>query len=194
MVDPAERPATVRQLMADFRGGKREAANRLVELFYPELRRLAAKRMKHERRDHTWQPTALINELYVELARIKALPPPGPDAESEKAAFLGLAGVMMKRLLIHHSRPLYRRTPKSPVPEEWDPPAPDDRDLMEIEDLLARLGRIHPVLPQIVEMKIFEDLESKEIAARLGCSERTVARRWEFARQWLEEALSPIRK
>jgi DNA-directed RNA polymerase specialized sigma24 family protein len=65
---------------------------------------------------------------------------------------------------------------------------------MEIEDLLARLGRIHPVLPQIVEMKIFEDLESKEIAARLGCSERTVARRWEFARQWLEEALSPIRK
>jgi len=194
MLDSAEPPATVRQLMADFRGGKREAANRLVELFYPELRKLADRRMKQERRDHTWQPTALINELYLELARIKALPPPGPDAESEKAAFLGLAGFLMKRLLIHHARPLYRRTPKLPMPEELDTPAPDDRELTEIEDLLARLGRIDPVLPQIVEMKIFEGVESKEMAARLGCSLRTVARRWEFARQWLEDALSPIRK
>jgi len=191
MLDSAQRPATVRQLMADFRSGNREAANRLVELFYPELRRLAAKRMKQERRDHTWQPTALINELYLELARIKALPPAGPDSESEKAAFLGLSGFLMKRLLIHHARPLYRRAGKSPTPEELDTPAPDDRDLTEIEDLLTRLGRIDAVLPQIVEMKIFEGVEREEIAARLGCSLRTVARRWEFARQWLEEALSP---
>jgi RNA polymerase sigma factor (TIGR02999 family) len=191
MLDAAESPATVRQLMAEFRSGRPEAANHLVELFYPELRRLAAKQMKQERRDHTWQPTALVNELYLELARIKALPPPGPDAEAEKSAFLGLAGFLMKRLLIHHARPLYRRAAKSGVPEDLDTPTPNDRDLTQVEDLLTRLGRINPVLPQIVEMKIFEGAQREEIATRLGCSLRTVGRRWEFARQWLEEAITP---
>jgi DNA-directed RNA polymerase specialized sigma24 family protein len=47
------------------------------------------------------------------------------------------------------------------------------------------------MLPQIVEMKIFEGVEREEIAARLGCSVRTVGRRWEFARKWLEEAMAP---
>ena len=47
-----------------------------------------------------------------------------------------------------------------------------------------------PMLPQIVEMKIFEGVEREEIAARLGCSVRTVGRRWEFARKWLEEAMA----
>lgn len=194
MPDSGEHPATVRQLMADFRGGNRDAANHLIELFYPELRRLAAQRMQRERSDHTWQPTALVNELYLVLARIKALPPPGPNAESEKAAFLGLAGFLMKRLLIHHARPLARRAGKSAPPDGLDTPAPDDQDLTEIEDLLTRLGRIDPMLPQIVEMKIFEGVEREEIAVRLGCSLRTVGRRWEFARKWLEEAMAADRK
>ena len=83
--------------------------------------------MQRERPGHTWQPTALVNELYLVLARVKALPPPGPDAESERAAFLGLAGFLMKRLLIHHARPLSRRAGKSAPPDELDTPAPDDK-------------------------------------------------------------------
>ena len=176
--------------MADLRGGKSEAASDLVEIFYPELRRLAAAQMRRERSDHTWQPTALVNELYLELARIKALPGPGSDSDSEKAAFLGLAGFLMKRLLIHHARPLYRRNAKAGTPEELDTPAPDGQDLSDIEDLLGQLGRINPVLPQIVQMKIFEGLKREEIAERLGCSLRTVGRQWEFARLWLRDALS----
>jgi RNA polymerase sigma factor (TIGR02999 family) len=179
--------------MADLRGGKREAANRLVELFYPELRRLAAAQMKRERPDHTWQPTVLVNELYLQLIRIKALPPPDADSESEKAAFLGLAGFLMKRLLIHHARPLYRRAGKAGTPEELDTPAPGYQDLTEIEELLDRLGRINPVLPHIVEMRIFEGLKREEIAARLGCSLKTVGRRWEFGRQWLQDAMSQVK-
>src|SRR5580704_8744669 len=174
MPDSGEGPPTVRQLMADFRSGDSAAVNRLVELFYPELRKLAASLMKRERLDHTWQPTVLVNELYLQLTRIKALPPPGPDAASERSAFLGLAGFLMKRLLIHHARPLYRRTPKAGPPDELDTPTPDEQDLREVEDLLTRLGRIDPVLPQIVEMRVFERLKREEIAERLGCSLRTV--------------------
>jgi RNA polymerase sigma factor (TIGR02999 family) len=191
MPDSGEGPPTVRQLMADFRSGDSAAVNRLVELFYPELRKLAASLMKRERLDHTWQPTVLVNELYLQLTKIKALPPPGPDAASERSAFLGLAGFLMKRLLIHHARPLYRRTPNVGPPQELDTPTPDEQDLREVEDLLTRLGQIDPVLPQIVEMRVFERLKREEIAERLGCSLRTVGRQWEFARLWLLEALSP---
>src|SRR5258707_15670606 len=107
---------TVARLMADFRQGNPAAANELVELFYPELRRLAAVKMKGERTEHTWQPTALVNELYLELVKIKALKPPAHD--EERAAFFGLAGHLMKRLLIHHARPLYRRIEKVEIGDD----------------------------------------------------------------------------
>lgn len=64
---------TVAGLMAELRQGRSGAAGRLVEVLYPELRRLAAAKMSRERPDHTWQPTALVHEL-MELSRIKGLP------------------------------------------------------------------------------------------------------------------------
>src|SRR5579871_418665 len=190
MAQGAGAPATIRQLMADLRSGDRDAADRLTELFYPELRRMAAARMQRERPDHTWQPTILVNELYMELARVSGLPPGSGDAESERAAFLGLAGFMMKRLLIHHARPLYRRADKTGISEGLEDPGSGAASLREIEDLLDRLGRVDPVLRQVVELKVFEGLSREETAARLGCSLRTVARHWEFARHWLQEAMS----
>ena len=62
-------------LMTSFRQGNKAAATQLFELFYPELRRLAAARMRNERTEHTWEPTVLANELYLELIKIKALRP-----------------------------------------------------------------------------------------------------------------------
>ena len=194
MAHSAGAPATIRQLMIDLRSGKPDAADRLIELFYPELRRMAAARMRRERPDHTWQPTVLVNELYLELARVSGLPPGGLDAESEKAAFLGLAGFLMKRLLIHHARPLYRRADKTAVSEHLEDPGSGTQSLQDIEDLLDRLARIDPLLRQIVEMKVFEGLSREEMAARLGCSLRTVARHWEFARHWLHDAMSAPEK
>ena len=176
--------------MKDLRSGKPDAADRLIELFYPELRRMAAARMRRERPDHTWQPTVLVNELYLELARMNGLPPGGADTESEKAAFLGLAGFLMKRLLIHHARPLYRRADKTGVSEHLEDPGSGAQSLQDIKDLLDRLARVDPVLRQVVEMKVFEGLSREEMAVRLGCSLRTAARHWEFARHWLQEAMS----
>lgn len=71
-------PETVRQLMTGLRNGEQASAERLVELFYAEPRRMAAARMMRERPDHTLQPTALVNELYLEIARLHDLPPPAP--------------------------------------------------------------------------------------------------------------------
>jgi RNA polymerase sigma factor (TIGR02999 family) len=176
--------------MASFRNGDQEAAGRLVELFYPELRRIAVARMRAERKDHTLQPTAVVHQLYLELVKVKALRPASSGGPDEKAAFLGLAAFLMKRLLIHHARPLSRRAEKVEVPDLPAPHSATEHSLLEIDDVLNRLAAINPPLRRVVELRVFEGLTREEIAQEMGCSTATVARHWNFARNWLEEALA----
>lgn len=181
---------TVASLMASFRKGDKLAASQLFELFYPQLRRLAAARMKGERTEHTWQPTALANELYLELVKIKALRPAEVD-EDERAAFFGLAAHLMKRLLILHSRPLSRRVEKVSVSESSADLITPVETAAEIESLLSRLAAIKPAIRTVVEMKVFEGRTVNEIAEEIGCAPITVARYWNFAKNWLQHQLSP---
>lgn len=183
-------PDTVARLMASFRSGDHDAAGRLVELFYPELRRIAAARMRAERPDHTLQPTAVVHQLYLELVKVKALPPAGSGGADEKAAFLGLAAYLMKQLLVHHARPLSRRAEKAELLDLPGPRSPAEHSLVEIDDVLNRLAAINPALRRVVELRVFEGLTREEIAREMGCGTATVARRWSFARNWLEEAFA----
>jgi RNA polymerase sigma factor (TIGR02999 family) len=180
-------PDTVTSLMADFRHGDRAAAGQLAELFYPELRRLAAARMKSERTEHTWQPTALVNELYLELVKIRNLGGGTGVDEQERAAFLGFAGHLMKRLLLHHARPLYRQVEKVEFQEVPGSADAGIESLGHVEDALSRLGVIDPKFRAVVEMRVFEGRTSDEIAMQLGCSRRTVATYWNFAKRWLQK-------
>jgi RNA polymerase sigma factor (TIGR02999 family) len=179
---------TVGELMARFREGDKSAAGALVEVFFPELRRMAAARMQRERSEHTWQPTALVNEVYLELIKIKALSDSGAQAATERAAFLGLAGHLMKRLLIHHSRPLYRRVQHAVI-DDFDFAADSGQSLSEVENMLAELEKIDPKLRTVVELKVFEGFSIDEAAERMQCSRRTVSRYWKFAGKWLGDNL-----
>ena len=107
--------------------------------------------------------TALVNELYLELLEIRRLGPTGGDPAAEKAEFgEDLAG----------------------------PNGFDAGGLADIERVLERLGAIDPKLRQVLEMKVFEELTTEEMARQLHCSVRTVARHWSFAQQWLESETS----
>jgi RNA polymerase sigma factor (TIGR02999 family) len=174
------------RLFKQFREGDTGAANQLVTLFYPELRRLAASKMKGERSGHSWQPTVLVNEFYLELVKLKALAA-DEEGRDDMQAFFGLAAFLMKRLLIHHARPLSSRAIKVSV--EDSPVLYQAQDLQVIDDLLYRLEAIDPKLRSVVEMKVFEGLSVDEIAVQLSCAPRTVARHWAFARKWLEAQL-----
>lgn len=178
----------VSRLMGSFRQGDQQAAKKLVDLLYTELRRIAVRQMRRERADHTWQPTVLVHELYLELIKIRALKP-GQDAASEKEAFLKLAAHLMKRLLIHHARPLYRRVERVPLDSTAASGKEGGQELAEIDEALSRLAAVNPRLRSVVELKVFEGLTGEEIAQRLGCGPATVARDWNFARHWLREEL-----
>jgi len=181
-------PERVALLMRDLRDGSGEAAGQLVALFYPELRRLAHRQMLRERGVHTWQPTVLVNELYLELVKIKALAE-GAAGVTDRQAFFGLAARMMKRLLIHHARPLRRQAEHVELPEEMNIGAQDAEELASLESLLLGLEEVGPDLRTIVELRVFEGLSIEEIATQLDTPVRTVYRRWSLARTWLSRHL-----
>jgi RNA polymerase sigma factor (TIGR02999 family) len=186
-MQPAASPKHISTLMAAFRQGDKHAANDLIEIFYPQLRRLASRQMSGERAGHSWQPTLLVNELYLELLKIKALPSPADGGADEKAAFFGLAAHLMRRLLIHHARPLRAKAVNVPLEKAEELAA---ASIDEVETMLAKLARIRPRLRSIVELKVFEGMTIDEIAARLDCSTATVIREWSFAKHFLETELA----
>jgi RNA polymerase sigma factor (TIGR02999 family) len=184
-------PETVSRLLTGFQRGEPGAAGQLVEILYPELRRLAAARMKAEKPGHTWQPTALVNELFLELLRIRALPQ-AESREAGKADFMAFAAHLMKRLLIHHARPLSRRVEKVGVEGtlELAQKGSDRPDTMaEIESLLDGLEKIDPRIRAVVELRVFGGLTGAEIAETLGCGTATVTRCWSFGQQWLRREI-----
>ncbi len=170
--------------MNAFRAGDSDAGSRLIELFYPELKRLATRHLMKERRGHSWQPTLLVNELYLELTKIKALRPSESGYDDDKAAFFALAGQLMRRLLIHHARPLSKKAIKVPLWEDLR--ADPQQNLLEIEGFLRQLESINPIIRSVVELKIFEGFTAEEIGKRLGFATVTINRHWQFARHWLK--------
>ena len=186
----AEVSATLASLMQRLRSGDREAADQLFSILYPELRRLAAAKMSAEGKDHSWQPSLLVNELYLQLIKVKSLPAPTTPNRSEREQFLQFAGHVMRHLLIDHARLLSRRATKIDIANfDLADSKESTATLQEIDDLLDRLNAIHPRLRSIAEMKVFEGLSVEEIAHRLQVSPRTVARNWTFCKEWLREQL-----
>ena len=180
---PTASEKNISGLMAAFRQGDKQAASELIEIFYPQLRRLAGRQMSGERAGHSWQPTLLVNELYLELLKIKALPSPEQGGGDDKAAFFGLAAQLMRRLLIHHARPLRAKAVNVPLDEVQEA---SGGSVDGIESILAKLEQIRPRLRTIVELKVFEGMTIDEVAARLDCSTATVIREWSFARHFLQ--------
>ncbi len=177
-------------LLDSYAGGRKEAADELVQWLYPELRKMAARHMRREGAGHSWQPTLLVNELYLELLKNPALDRGNLD-ESRKAALLGLAGFLMRRLLIIHSRPLRQRASEVGEDAAVMLPAvtPDPEQLHAVENVLERLAAIDPRHRTVVEMRVFEGRSHEEIAEHLGCTVRTVGTYWAFARRWLQQEL-----
>jgi|SRR5579863_8380750 len=178
-------PEQVAELMDRLRGGSKDAAGQLVALFYPELRRLAHAHMRREGLGHSWQPTLLVNELYLELIKIKALNKDGRMGQDQRQAFFGLAAHLMRRLLIHHSRPLAKQMEMTELGDEVRFDGPGTDDLAMVDDLLQGLERVGSEFRVMVELKVFEGLSMEEIAGRLDIPLRTAYRRWTFTRTWL---------
>jgi RNA polymerase sigma factor (TIGR02999 family) len=177
-------------LLRKLEAGQREALDELVARLYPEIREIAARHMRRERRGHTLQPTALVNEAYVRLLGRRE-----PSWES-RAHFLGAASQVIRRVLVEHARARNRYKRGGEVclvtlPSELGGGADVDLDLVALDEALDRLGREDPDERAVVELRFFGGMSAQEIARALRTSTRTVERRWAYARAWLFRELNP---
>lgn len=181
--------ADVTQLLSDWRGGDAAARDRLIEVLYPELRRLAGNLFRNERANHTLQPTALVNEAWLRLAGS------GELAIEHRAQLFGLAARVMRGILVDHARSrgrLKRDGGERVTLSGLDISGEDSGgpDLLDLDAALGRLEGIDPDKARIVELRYFGGLGIEEIATAVGTSPATVKRHWQAARLWLFHALS----
>ncbi len=174
----------VTQHLARLDSGDRHAASELLPLVYDELRALAGAYFRLERPDHTLQPTALVHEAFLKLVDQKQA------RWKDRAHFLAVAALAIRRLLIDHSRK--HQAAKRYVPQrvtlnpELDAPGGDDIDLLVINEALERLAELSERQSRVVELRFFGGMSVKEVAHVLDVSPSTVKGDWRLARAWLQ--------
>lgn len=175
----------VRALLAAWRRGDLPARDRLFEILYGELKLSAAAMLRGER-NVSLSIGDLVHETILKLIALDRI-----DWE-DRAHFLALTSVMMRRALVEHVR-AKRRNKRDHQKVELRTNLPDagNTDLDDINEALERLARIDRERAEIVEMRYFGGMEIADIAVVLKLSESTVKRRWQSARLWLYEALQP---
>lgn len=186
-------PSGLTTLLSQVSAGDEDAAASLFSLVYDELRRLARSALRHERPDHTLQPTALVHEAYLRLAD-------QPESRWEnRAHFLAVAARAMRRILVDHARGHKaikrgsgdaRFALQDVATSAVDPG--QDLDLVILDEALARLSAIDPRQARIVELRFFGGLSVEETATAVGASTRTVKRDWHLARAWLKREMARL--
>ena len=170
-------------LLKAMKNGDESAAGKLLPLVYNELHRLARSYMQRERSDHTLQPTALINEAYLRLARDNV------DWQSRQH-FIGVAANVMRHLLVDHARAHNAEMragglERVELDEGLIVSSERSREVLALHDALANLEGVDPQQAKVVELRYFGGFSVAEIADILEMSPRSVKRHWALARIWL---------
>lgn len=169
--------------------GDPHGAEQLLPLVYGELRRLAAQKLAGEKPGQTLQPTALVHEAYLRLV----------DGEvanhwKNRGHFYAAAAEAMRRILITN----WRRKNSLKRGGDWQRRHLDDLDvaapgtsddLLALDEALTDLSHTDPFAADLVKLRYFAGLSSKQAALALGVSPRSADRTWAYARAWLLKRL-----
>ena len=182
-------PEEVSRLLAEGGNEKQAAFNRLLPLVYDELHRLASAYMSRERRDHTLQTTALLNEAYLRLA----------DQTSahwvDRVHFFALASKVMRQILIDYARSHGREKRgggETRIAFDEAAVVSEERasELLALDAALRKLTELDPRKAEVVELRFFGGLTIEEAAVVLKVTPKTVTRDWNIARAWLHREIS----
>jgi RNA polymerase sigma factor (TIGR02999 family) len=179
----------VTRLLLEWREGDQTAIGRLLPLVYDELHRIAGWHMRGERRGHTLQTTALVNEAYLRLADYKQM------QWQDRAHFFAVAAQAMRRVLIDFARArqnLKRGGGALRVSLDEGLVAVSQRgaDLLALDEALTELARLNPRQARVVELRYFGGLNEEEVGHVLEIAPRTVRLDWKLARAWLYKTMT----
>ena len=179
----------VTQLLIGWGKGDKEALDALLPLVYEELRKQAARYLRHERPGHTLQTTALIHEAYLKLVDQKNV------HWQNRAHFFGIAAQLMRRILVDHARTKKRaKRGGSDIRVSFNDAnlmgQAKDLDIVALDEALDRLAAIDQQQSRIVELRFFSGLTVEETAEVMSISPATVKRDWSMAKAWLHREIS----
>lgn len=174
----------ITRLLHEVRAGKPGSADQLMSAVYTQMHRLAGNFMRAEKRDHTLQATALVNEAYLRMFEGQAV-----DMK-DRGHFFAIAARQMRNALVDHARRKRSAKRGSGVAtlelQGFDSPAPSRlEDIVAIDELLTQLERLDARAARVVELRFFGGLTDREVCETLSVPMATVRRDWEFARAWL---------
>ena len=183
----------ITQLLERWSNGEENARDELVRLVYPELHRIATTYLRRERREHTLQPTALVNELFLRVYEQNSM------TWQNRAQFFGVAAQLMRRILVDYARAKNAEkrggdrycVSLTNVRAFGDEP---DADLLALHDVLNGLAEIDSDQARIVELRFFGGLTIKETAEVMGISHATVEREWKIAKAYIKRELTRTKK
>jgi RNA polymerase sigma factor (TIGR02999 family) len=167
-----------------------ELDSSLFSVVYKELHRRAHRFLQRERREHTLQTTALVNEAYLRLVQQKNV------SWESRAQFFAIAATLMRRILVDYARQRQRvkrggKADNVALDEALAIGVSDTNfDLMALDQALDRLAENEEHLARVVELRFFSGLDIPETAEVLGLSESTIKRDWAMARAWLHRELT----
>ena len=181
---------TVTQLLQDWSAGDPAALEELVPLVYSEMRQLARRAMRHERQDHTLEPTALVHEAFLSLTG------QARTQWKNRSQFFALTTLLMRRVTVHHA--IRHNAAKRggsgairvPFEDSRIPTQMTSREILALHDALLTLETLDPRQARVVELRFFGGLTVEETARELSVSKATVHREWRCARAWLHLQLA----
>jgi RNA polymerase sigma-70 factor (ECF subfamily) len=181
---PPQSPGAVTQLLRAWSDGEDDALERLTPLVEAELRRLARGYMGRERRGHTLQPTALVNEAFLRLTDARRV------RWQDRAHFLGISARLMRRVLVDHARSRgYRKRgggAQQVTLNEGLVASPEPAvDVVALDRALEALAAVDVRKSRVIELRFFGGLSVEETSEVLHVSADTVKRDWRLAKLWL---------
>lgn len=184
-------PSDITGLLLEWNNGDKSSLDRLLPLVEKELHRLAHSYMRREHPGHTLQTTALINETYLRLVDQKKV------QWQNRAHFFGIAGRIMRRVLLNYARDQGRdkrggRALRVSLSDASVASLEKSEELLALDEALNRLAALDERKSQVVELRYFGGLSVKETAEVLKVSAITVARDWNFAKAWLARELETL--
>jgi len=186
---PSSDAGELTALLVQWSRGDRAALERLLPMIYDECRRIASRQLRHEHREHTLDPTALVHEAYLRLVDQRSA------TWENRAQFFGVVAQVMRRILVDYARARYaKKRGGSAVlvsleAAAAEPSDPQVADIIAIDEALGRLAARDPDQVRIIELRFFAGLSVEETAHVLARSPRTVKREWRLAKAWLYQEL-----
>ncbi len=171
-------------MLAAWKGGDTEALDRLTDLVYPELRRIARRNLERRRAGNSLDSAALANEAYLKLVRA------GGIGCENRVHFLALCSQIMRRILVDHARHrgFAKRGGKAlhvPLDEVLLVAESRGIEVLALDEALDVLARLDNRKSRVIELRYFGGLSIEETAEVLDVSVDTVKRDFRMARAWL---------